>query len=80
VPCPYLDYTPIVPLKALTIFSQITKPKPIPYVFNCFVFYRQPKSLKSLVLSFFLIPTPVSVTEITILSLPFIGSNIFYKL
>mgnify|MGYP007055446414 CR=1 FL=1 len=30
VPLPYLDFTPILPLKDLTMFSEITSPKPIP--------------------------------------------------
>jgi hypothetical protein len=70
-----LECTPIIPSKAFTIFSQITSPNPIPYVFICLVFYKVPKSLNNFTLSLVLIPIPESITEITILSLFFIGSN-----
>lgn len=75
VPLPYFDLTPILPPNALTIFSEITSPRPIPYVFICFVFCKHPNSLNSLTLSFFLIPIPESITWITILSLTSSCSN-----
>jgi hypothetical protein len=67
---------PILPSNDLTMFSEITRPSPIPWVFICLVLFRHPKSLKSLILSFFLIPIPESITEITILSLSGSGKNI----
>jgi len=70
-----LECTPIIPSKALTIFSQITSPNPIPYVFIYLVFYKVPKSLNNFTLSLVFIPIPESITEITILSLFLIGSN-----
>jgi hypothetical protein len=59
----------MLPPNALTIFSEITNPRPIPYVFIYLVFYNVPKSLNNLTLSLFLIPIPESITVITILSL-----------
>jgi len=73
VPFPCYDFTPIVPPKVFTMFSEITKPNPIPLVFIYLVFYRVPKSLNNLILSLFLIPIPVSITVITNLSLPISG-------
>ena len=62
VPLPYLDLIPILPLKDLTMFSEMTSPRPIPWVFIYLVFCRQPNNLKSFNLSFFLIPIPESST------------------
>ena len=60
VPLPYDDLTPIMPPNDLTMFSDMTKPSPIPEVFICYVLLRHPKSLNNLNLSDFLMPAPVS--------------------
>lgn len=58
------------------MFSEMTRPSPIPYVFIYLVLLRVPKSLKSLNLSLALIPIPESITEMTNLSLFGSGLNI----
>ena len=58
----------MLPLNWLTMFSEITKPNPIPWVFIFLVFWSLPKSLNNLILSLFLIPMPESWTDITNLS------------
>lgn len=79
-PLPNFDLTPITPLKDLTMFSDITSPRPIPCVFIYRVLFSVPNNLKSFILSFGLIPIPESITEITNLSLVARGLNIFSML
>jgi len=76
VPYPYLDLTAMIPPKVFTIFSEITNPKPIPYVFIYLVFCSVPNNLNNFTLSLLLIPIPESITEIINLSLPVVGLNI----
>lgn len=76
VPRPTFDLTPIFPPKVVTILSLITRPKPIPWVFICWVLLSVPKSLKSLARSFFFIPIPESMTEMAILARPLLVEKI----
>ena len=79
-PLPYLDLTPIFPLKQLTIFSDMTRPRPIPQVFIPCVEDAQPKSLNKFFKSSYFIPIPVSMTVIAILSWLSSGSYIPFRL
>jgi len=67
VPISTNELRPIDPSNALTMFSQITNPRPMPWVFICRVSWSDPNSQKSLILFSFLIPTPVSITEMAII-------------
>lgn len=67
-PCPYLDWTAILPLNWFTMFYEITRPSPMPCVFMPLVLYSLPNSLNNLILSLFFMPTPVSWIEMTSLS------------
>ena len=63
-PTPGYDTKLILPPNISTIFSEITRPRPIPLVFIASVSFTNPNSLKSLSWSCCLIPTPVSSTSI----------------
>ena len=63
----------MLPPNALTIFSEITNPNPIPYVFIYLVFLRVPNNLNNFSLSSFFIPIPESITETISLSRPMYG-------
>ena len=68
VPYPNSDWTKMAPLNSSTIFLQMNSPKPTPCVFICLVFWRVPNILKRPCISFLLMPTPVSSTDMTTLS------------
>ena len=63
-PFPYSDFTVMDPPNYSAIFLDITSPRPIPCVLTPFKFCTYPNSLNSFCLSWSLIPTPVSLTEI----------------
>ena len=59
---PTSDSTLISPPSDYTIILDIVSPKPMPPRLMSFDFARVPKNLNSLSKSYYLIPTPVSVT------------------
>ena len=61
------DSTIMLPPNSHTIFFEILRPKPIPLGFSSFVLSKKPNSLNNFFKSFFLIPTPVSLTDIYII-------------
>ena len=67
VPYPHLDLQVINPPNYSTIILQICNPSPIPFVFNSFVVSRNPKSLNNFWRFSSYIPTPVSLTIISII-------------
>ena len=64
-PTPILDLNLIYPLNYDTIWSAMTRPSPMPYVFICWESYTKPNNLKSFFWSWSLIPMPVSSTAIS---------------
>ena len=62
-PSPGTDSNFIYPSNFVTIYSDITRPSPIPLVFIYAVSLMNPNSLKSLLYSLYGIPIPVSITE-----------------
>ena len=63
----------MVPSNWRTIYSEITRPKPTPFLLSYWVSFTKPKSLNSLFLSYSGIPIPVSLTDI----LRYLSSLIF---
>ena len=64
-PCPFLDLQMMSPSNILIIFFVMWRPRPIPYVFICFVDSRKPNNLNSFGMSSIPIPIPVSFTYIS---------------
>ena len=62
VPLPHSDSQIISPPSCWIIFWQICNPNPIPFVFNSYVAFKNPKSLNNLFWSSCLMPTPLSWT------------------
>lgn len=58
------EMKPISPSYCLTIYWEITRPRPIPFLFILLVLLKNPKSLKSLFWSSNGMPEPVSLTLI----------------
>ena len=63
-PFPYVDFNQMMPPNCSIICLHILRPKPIPWRFCFYDELRYPNSLNILCYSLFLIPTPVSLTEI----------------
>lgn len=59
-PWPHSDLTIILPPNYFTIIYEIWRPKPMPLVFRSLVESKNPKTLKSLSWSSYLMPVPVS--------------------
>ena len=58
------EVKPMNPSNILTIFSDITRPSPIPFLFLYALSFTNPKSLNNLLWSSNSIPAPVSITSI----------------